>query len=91
MSQPPLPAGVAGQGGPAGAGGTDRRTSPKGPLLTCPEFLPGMIEAGDGCIANKASTAGVCWGRQRAAAPPRAGWRCSPEVSRSITARTGSG
>jgi NAD(P)-dependent dehydrogenase (short-subunit alcohol dehydrogenase family) len=42
-------------------------TNLKGPFLTCREFLPAMIEAGDGCIVNVASTAGVRGGRQRAA------------------------
>lgn len=39
----------------------------KGPFLTCREFLPDMIAAGDGCIVNVASTAGMRGGRQRAA------------------------
>jgi NAD(P)-dependent dehydrogenase (short-subunit alcohol dehydrogenase family) len=42
-------------------------TNLKGPFLTCREFLPAMIEAGDGCIVNVASTAGVRGGRERAA------------------------
>jgi NAD(P)-dependent dehydrogenase (short-subunit alcohol dehydrogenase family) len=42
-------------------------TNLKGPFLTCREFLPAMMEAGDGCIVNVASTAGVRGGRQRAA------------------------
>ncbi|HEX3488731.1 MAG TPA: SDR family NAD(P)-dependent oxidoreductase [Streptosporangiaceae bacterium] len=42
-------------------------TNLKGPFLTCREFLPGMIEAHDGCIVNIASTAGVRGGRRRAA------------------------
>jgi NAD(P)-dependent dehydrogenase (short-subunit alcohol dehydrogenase family) len=42
-------------------------TNLKGPFLTCREFLPGMVEAHDGCIVNIASTAGVRGGRQRAA------------------------
>jgi meso-butanediol dehydrogenase / (S,S)-butanediol dehydrogenase / diacetyl reductase len=42
-------------------------TNLKGPFLTCREFLPGMIDARDGCIVNVASTAGVRGGRQRAA------------------------
>jgi NAD(P)-dependent dehydrogenase (short-subunit alcohol dehydrogenase family) len=42
-------------------------TNLKGPFLTCREFLPAMIEAGDGCIVNIASTAGVRGGRLRAA------------------------
>jgi NAD(P)-dependent dehydrogenase (short-subunit alcohol dehydrogenase family) len=42
-------------------------TNLKGPFLTCREFLPAMIAAGDGCIVNIASTAGVRGGRQRAA------------------------
>jgi NAD(P)-dependent dehydrogenase (short-subunit alcohol dehydrogenase family) len=42
-------------------------TNLKGPFLTCREFLPGMIAAGDGCIVNVASTAGVRGGRRRAA------------------------
>lgn len=42
-------------------------TNLKGPFLTCREFLPAMIEAGDGCIVNVASTAGVRGGRRRAA------------------------
>jgi NAD(P)-dependent dehydrogenase (short-subunit alcohol dehydrogenase family) len=37
------------------------------PFLTCCEFLPPMIEAGDGCIVNIASRAGVRGGRRRAA------------------------
>ena len=42
-------------------------TNLKGPFLTCREFLPAMIAAGDGCIVNIASTAGVRGGRERAA------------------------
>jgi NAD(P)-dependent dehydrogenase (short-subunit alcohol dehydrogenase family) len=42
-------------------------TNLKGPFLTCREFLPGMVEARDGCIVNIASTAGIRGGRQRAA------------------------
>ncbi len=42
-------------------------TNLKGPFLTCREFLPAMIRAGDGCIVNIASTAGVRGGRERAA------------------------
>lgn len=42
-------------------------TNLKGPFLTCREFLPAMIRAGDGCIVNIASTAGVRGGRRRAA------------------------
>jgi NAD(P)-dependent dehydrogenase (short-subunit alcohol dehydrogenase family) len=42
-------------------------TNLKGPFLTCREFLPGMVQAGDGCIVNIASTAGVRGGRLRAA------------------------
>jgi NAD(P)-dependent dehydrogenase (short-subunit alcohol dehydrogenase family) len=42
-------------------------TNLKGPFLTCREFLPAMIAAGDGCIVNIASTAGVRGGRLRAA------------------------
>jgi NAD(P)-dependent dehydrogenase (short-subunit alcohol dehydrogenase family) len=42
-------------------------TNLKGPMLTCREFLPAMIAAGDGCIVNVASTAGVRGGRMRAA------------------------
>jgi NAD(P)-dependent dehydrogenase (short-subunit alcohol dehydrogenase family) len=42
-------------------------TNLKGPFLTCREFLPGMIQSGDGCIVNIASTAGVRGGRLRAA------------------------
>jgi meso-butanediol dehydrogenase / (S,S)-butanediol dehydrogenase / diacetyl reductase len=42
-------------------------TNLKGPYLTCREFLPAMIAAGDGCIVNVASTAGVRGGRRRAA------------------------
>jgi NAD(P)-dependent dehydrogenase (short-subunit alcohol dehydrogenase family) len=42
-------------------------TNLKGPMLTCREFLPAMIAAGDGCIVNIASTAGVRGGRLRAA------------------------
>jgi NAD(P)-dependent dehydrogenase (short-subunit alcohol dehydrogenase family) len=42
-------------------------TNLKGPFLTCREFLPAMIAAGDGCIVNIASTAGVRGGRMRAA------------------------
>ena len=42
-------------------------TNLKGPFLTCREFLPAMIAAGDGCIVNIASTAGVRGGRRRAA------------------------
>jgi meso-butanediol dehydrogenase / (S,S)-butanediol dehydrogenase / diacetyl reductase len=42
-------------------------TNLKGPFLTCREFLPAMIAAGDGAIVNIASTAGVRGGRQRAA------------------------
>jgi len=42
-------------------------TNLKGPFLTCREFLPGMVEAHDGCIVNIASTAGVRGGRRRAA------------------------
>jgi NAD(P)-dependent dehydrogenase (short-subunit alcohol dehydrogenase family) len=42
-------------------------TNLKGPFLTCREFLPAMTEAGDGCIVNIASTAGVRGGRLRAA------------------------
>ena len=42
-------------------------TNLKGPYLTCREFLPAMVAAGDGCIVNVASTAGLRGGRQRAA------------------------
>jgi NAD(P)-dependent dehydrogenase (short-subunit alcohol dehydrogenase family) len=42
-------------------------TNLKGPFLTCREFLPGMVQAGHGCIVNIASTAGVRGGRLRAA------------------------
>ena len=42
-------------------------TNLKGPYLTCREFLPAMTEAGDGCIVNVASTAGLRGGRLRAA------------------------
>jgi NAD(P)-dependent dehydrogenase (short-subunit alcohol dehydrogenase family) len=42
-------------------------TNLKGPFLTCREFLPDMISAGDGCIVNVASTAGLRGGRRRAA------------------------
>jgi len=42
-------------------------TNLKGPFLTCREFLPAMIAAGDGCVVNIASTAGVRGGRMRAA------------------------
>jgi len=42
-------------------------TNLKGPFLTCREFLPAMIGAGDGCVVNVASTAGVRGGRRRAA------------------------
>lgn len=42
-------------------------TNLKGPFLTCREFLPAMIAAGDGCVVNIASTAGVRGGRRRAA------------------------
>jgi NAD(P)-dependent dehydrogenase (short-subunit alcohol dehydrogenase family) len=42
-------------------------TNLKGPFLTCREFLPAMIRAGDGCVVNIASTAGVRGGRRRAA------------------------
>jgi NAD(P)-dependent dehydrogenase (short-subunit alcohol dehydrogenase family) len=42
-------------------------TNLKGPFLTCREFLPDMITAGDGCIVNVASTAGLRGGRRRAA------------------------
>ena len=42
-------------------------TNLKGPFLTCREFLPGMVQSGDGCIVNIASTAGVRGGRLRAA------------------------
>jgi NAD(P)-dependent dehydrogenase (short-subunit alcohol dehydrogenase family) len=42
-------------------------TNLKGPFLTCREYLPDMIDAGDGCIVNIASTAGVRGGRRRAA------------------------
>jgi NAD(P)-dependent dehydrogenase (short-subunit alcohol dehydrogenase family) len=42
-------------------------TNLKGPFLTCREFLPGMVAAGDGAIVNIASTAGVRGGRLRAA------------------------
>jgi NAD(P)-dependent dehydrogenase (short-subunit alcohol dehydrogenase family) len=42
-------------------------TNLKGPFLTCREFLPDMISAGDGCVVNVASTAGVLGGRRRAA------------------------
>lgn len=42
-------------------------TNLKGPFLTCREFLPAMIAAGDGCVVNVASTAGVRGGRMRAA------------------------
>ena len=42
-------------------------TNLKGPYLTCREFLPAMIAAGEGCIVNVASTAGVRGGRRRAA------------------------
>lgn len=42
-------------------------TNLKGPFLTCREFLPAMITAGQGCVINIASTAGVRGGRQRAA------------------------
>jgi meso-butanediol dehydrogenase/(S,S)-butanediol dehydrogenase/diacetyl reductase len=42
-------------------------TNLKGPFLTCREFLPAMITAGDGCVINIASTAGVRGGRRRAA------------------------
>ena len=40
-------------------------TNLKGPFLTCREFLPGMVAAGDGAIVNIASTAGVRGGRLR--------------------------
>jgi NAD(P)-dependent dehydrogenase (short-subunit alcohol dehydrogenase family) len=42
-------------------------TNLKGPFLTCREFMPAMITAGDGCVINIASTAGVRGGRRRAA------------------------
>jgi NAD(P)-dependent dehydrogenase (short-subunit alcohol dehydrogenase family) len=42
-------------------------TNLKGPFLTCREFLPAMIGAGEGCVVNVASTAGVRGGRRRAA------------------------
>ena len=42
-------------------------TNLKGPFLTCREFLPAMIRAGEGCVVNIASTAGVRGGRRRAA------------------------
>lgn len=42
-------------------------TNLKGPYLTCREFMPAMISAGDGCVINIASTAGVRGGRRRAA------------------------
>jgi NAD(P)-dependent dehydrogenase (short-subunit alcohol dehydrogenase family) len=42
-------------------------TNLKGPYLTCREFLPAMVAAGDGCIVNVASTAGLRGGRERAA------------------------
>jgi NAD(P)-dependent dehydrogenase (short-subunit alcohol dehydrogenase family) len=42
-------------------------TNLKGTFLTCKTFLPGMIEAGSGCIVNIASTAGVRGGHTRAA------------------------
>jgi 3-oxoacyl-[acyl-carrier protein] reductase len=42
-------------------------TNLKGPFLTSREFLPDMIGAGDGCIVNIASTAGLRGGRRRAA------------------------
>jgi 3-oxoacyl-[acyl-carrier protein] reductase len=42
-------------------------TNLKGPFLMCREFLPDMISAGDGCIVNVASTAGLRGGRKRAA------------------------
>ncbi len=42
-------------------------TNLKGPFLTCREFLPSMVAAGDGAIVNIASTAGVRGGRLRAA------------------------
>jgi NAD(P)-dependent dehydrogenase (short-subunit alcohol dehydrogenase family) len=42
-------------------------TNLKGPFLTCREFLPGMVAAGDGAVVNIASTAGVRGGRLRAA------------------------
>jgi len=42
-------------------------TNLKGSFLTCREFLPAMTGAGDGCIVNIASTAGVRGGRLRAA------------------------
>jgi NAD(P)-dependent dehydrogenase (short-subunit alcohol dehydrogenase family) len=42
-------------------------TNLKGPFLTCREFLPGMVAAGQGAIVNIASTAGVRGGRLRAA------------------------
>jgi len=42
-------------------------TNLKGTFLTCKTFLPGMIEAGSGCIVNVASTAGISGGNTRAA------------------------
>jgi NAD(P)-dependent dehydrogenase (short-subunit alcohol dehydrogenase family) len=42
-------------------------TNLKGPFLLCREFLPDMISAGDGCVVNIASTAGIRGGRRRAA------------------------
>jgi NAD(P)-dependent dehydrogenase (short-subunit alcohol dehydrogenase family) len=38
----------------------------KGTFLTCKTFLPGMLEAGTGCIVNVASTAGIRAGHRRA-------------------------
>lgn len=39
----------------------------RGPFLTARAFLPAMIEAGDGCIVNIASTAAMHGGHDRAA------------------------
>jgi NAD(P)-dependent dehydrogenase (short-subunit alcohol dehydrogenase family) len=38
----------------------------KGTFLTCKTFLPAMLAAGDGCIVNVASTAGLRAGHRRA-------------------------
>lgn len=41
-------------------------TNLKGTFLTCKAFLPAMLAAGDGCIVNIASTAGIRGGHRRA-------------------------
>jgi NAD(P)-dependent dehydrogenase (short-subunit alcohol dehydrogenase family) len=41
-------------------------TNLKGTFLTCKAFLPAMLRAGDGCIVNIASTAGIRGGHRRA-------------------------